>query len=97
MDSIKLHKETGRPCAIYDNNESPRHSESNICFKLWNRLEYFWMVHMTPIMIICAGVLFSLLTILVIFLELSLFLNWDSDEDSSFFKTWTDYSESNKG
>ena len=91
-----MHVESGRPCAIYDEREEPRHQETKLCSRLWNRLEYFWMVHMTPIVIACTGILFTLLTLLVVFLELSLFLEWDSDDHSSFFSAWLSYSESNK-
>ena len=57
----------------------PKHRESNCFARIVNRLEYFWKVHMVPVLRISMGVMFVLLTLLVIFLELSLFLAWNQD------------------
>lgn len=61
-----------------------------------NSIEYFWKVHMMPILIMIMGFILCSLTLLVVFLELSLFFAWDQSNESSFLSTWTSFSESNK-
>ena len=42
VESERLHKEEGRPRAIYDNKGDPRHEEDRIMSRFANRLEYIW-------------------------------------------------------
>ena len=94
LDSVATHKQDGRPCAIYDGKKEPHFSEERICSRFANRLEYFWLIHVTPILFLSSGVLMSLMTVLVIFFEISLYL---SLEDSNLYNQWTNFSKENKG
>ena len=42
FESERLHKEEGRPRAIYDSKGDPRHEEDRIMSRFANRLEYIW-------------------------------------------------------
>ena len=42
VESERLHKEEGRPRAIYDHKGDPRHEEDRIMSRFANRLEYIW-------------------------------------------------------
>ena len=48
---------------------------------------------MTPIFSILLGIFFTMLTLLVILFEVTLYLNWDH---SSLYNEWTNYSETNE-
>jgi len=82
VDSVVEHRERGRPCAIYNDKKQPHFNEDKILSKFCNRLEYFWRVHMTPILFICTAAIFCLLTLVVGFLEMSLYLSF---EDSNLY------------
>jgi len=70
----------------------PHFNEEKICSKLCNRLEYFWKVHMIPIIYISMAVIFGLLSLFVGISETSLYLNLDS---SWLLPDWKEFSEQN--
>ena len=79
VDSVETHRMHKKPRALLTEKKEPRHSESNICGRFANRIEYFWMVHVVPMLYTFMGVIFIFLTVLVIFFEFSLYLSWDSN------------------
>ena len=94
VDSIRLHKSEKKPRALYNEHEMPRNSENRMCSRWLNRIQYFYRVHLTPLLRCILGVIFGLLTLLVIFFEVSLYLSWDV---SGFYESWTTYSYENEG
>ena len=93
VDSVDIHRLQNRPRALLTEKKEPRHSEGNICGKFANRVEYFWMVHVVPLLYTLLGVLFFLLTALVIFFEFSLYLSWDSNDGLS--DAWQTFANKN--
>lgn len=49
---------------------------------------------MTPILFIMTAILFSLLTLTVIFFEFSLYFSWDAN--NGIYEAWTTFSDNNK-
>ena len=74
VESVRLHREEGRPKAIYDAKGQPNHSEARILSKFANRLEYLWHVRLTPVLIILSSFFLAALSLLVISFETSLYL-----------------------
>lgn len=94
VDSVRLHKEQGKARAIYDEKEEPIRSENRVCSRYANRVEYFWKVHMSPILLFILGLIFCSLTLIVIFFEVSLYMSWDN---GNIYESWASYSQANKG
>lgn len=90
LESVTQHKQYGKAKAIYDlDSEEPQHSEDKCCTRMLNRIEYFWLVRVTPLIGVCSAVIACLLSLIVITLEVSLYLDWN---EASVYQSWTDYS-----
>lgn len=93
VDSVRLHREEGRPRAIYDSKGDPYHSEDRILSQFANRIEYIWYIGAYPVMIVAAAFLFLLISLMVIFFEISLYLS--ADGAGGVYENWLRFSDSN--
>jgi len=78
LDSERLHREEGRPRAIYDMKGDPRHDEEKIMNRFANRMEYLWRVRMSPALIVMLAIALGGMSAVIFVFEISLYLEWSA-------------------
>ena len=94
LDSVVQHREHGSPCAIYDSKRQAHFNEESVFYRFCNRIEYFFNVHMSPILLLIVAFVFCILTAVVIFFEFSLYFSWDTN--NGIYAAWVSFSSENK-